>query len=215
MKSDLLYAVMSLMDGITIFIFAFACFKVSFKDYWKEIVVTNVLISIGTFLLRDDEFILGFVPLLCFALLVASLTFYFRIKWWVSLKLALYGFLAQIISQLTVASAFMLIDGSTFNEASGTYGAYIQFIGNVTIVTLTLILRKNRLWFTTMSHDYNFRIKLNKINIFSILVSVVTISLLYNIKSVDNIYLALCFWGVCLLNLMYIDIKKERSGSYD
>ncbi|PZT57428.1 hypothetical protein [Paenibacillus silvae] len=215
MMSDLLYAVMSLMDGITIFMFAFACFKVNLKDYWKEIVMTNILISIGTFLLKDNEYILGFVPVLCFVSLVASLTFYFRIKWRSSLKLAAYGFAAQIISQLSIALIFMLIDKITFAEASQAYGTFIQLIGNVFIITLTMILKQKRIWFTTMSHDYNFKIKINRINIYSILVSIVIIVLLYNVNSVDNIYLALCFWGICLLNLMYIDIKKERNESYD
>ncbi|WP_186331656.1 hypothetical protein [Paenibacillus xylanexedens] len=215
MMSDLLYAAMSLMDGITIFMFAFACFKVSFKDYWREIVTTNILISIGTFLLKDNEYILGFVPVICFVSLVASLTFYFRIKWWSSLKLAAYGFAAQIISQLSIASIFMLVEKITFTEASQAYGTFIQLIGNIFIIFLTLILKQKRIWFTTMSHDYNFKIKLNKINMYSILVSILAIALLYNVNSVNNIYLALCFWGVCLLNLMYIDIKKERNELYD
>ncbi|WP_440110198.1 hypothetical protein [Paenibacillus sp. QZ-Y1] len=215
MIEGILYASMSMLDGISIFMFAFGCFKISFRDYWKEILATNILISIGTFFLRDNELILGFVPVICFMMLVVSLTFYFRIKVWGSIKLGLYGFVAQIISQFTVAAAFMFGYHMGFSEASQIFGFNIQLIGDGLLIALTLMLQKRRVWFTTMSHDYSFRIKLNKINVLSLLISIVIISFMYNIKSVDNIFLTLFFWGVCLLNLMYIDIKKEKSGIYD
>lgn len=215
MKEDILYTLMSLLDGITIFMFAFGCFKVSLKDYWKEILVTNLVISVGTFLLRDDEMLVNLVPFLCFFLLVASLTFYFRIRIWGSLKLSLYGFVAQIIAQFSVVALFMFASKLSFSEVTDQFGAIVQLIGDGTLIILTLILQKRRVWFTTMSHDYSFKIRLNKINILSMLIAVVIIAFLYNVKSVDNILLALSFWGVCLINLTYIDIKKEKSGSYD
>ncbi|WP_336761474.1 hypothetical protein [Paenibacillus sp. USHLN196] len=215
MKNDIVYALMSLMDGVTIFMFAFGCFKISFKDYWKEILVTNLIISIGTFFLKGYETILGFVPVLCFALLVLSLTFYFRIKLWESFKLACYGFVAQIVAQFSVVALFMLSSGLNFTEASSEFGSLVQLLANGFLIVLTLILRHKRIWFSTMSYDYSFKIKLNKINIFSTLIAIVIMALLYNVKTVENIYLTILFWGVCLINLMYIDIKKEKSGMYD
>ncbi|WP_206759566.1 hypothetical protein [Paenibacillus sp. CFBP 13594] len=204
-----------MLDGITIFMFAFGCFKISFKDYWKEILVTNLVISVGTFLLRDEEFLVNLMPFLCFLLLVASLTFYFRIRIWGSLKLSLYGFVAQIIAQFTVVALFMFVSKLTFSGAADQFGTYVQLIGDGALILLTLVLQKRRVWFTTMSHDYNFKIKLTKINILSMVIAVVIIAFLYNIKSVDNILLAITFWAICLINLMYVDIRKEKSGSYD
>lgn len=215
MKENMIYTLMSLLDGISIFVFAFACFKVSFRDYWKEIVVTNLLISFGTFFLKESNTLLSFVPLLCFALLVTSFTFYFRITVWSSFKLAAYGFVAQIVTQFGLVALFMLGSKTSFSEASNEFGFYVQLIGDLVLIGLAMIIQKRRIWFTTMSNDYNFRIKINKINIFSVLIGVVIVGFLYNVKSVDNIYLTLLFWGICLLNLLYIDIKKEKSAASD
>jgi hypothetical protein len=213
MKEDILYTLMSLLDGITIFMFAFGCFKVSFKDYWKEILVTNLVISVGTFLLRNNSFMISVIPLLCLALLIVSLTFYFRITVWSSIKLAVYGFVAQIIAQLIANSIFMVSFKLNYTESLHTHGQWVQLIGDGLLIAITLILQKRRIWFTTMPYDYTFKLKLNKINILSLLISCVIISFLYNVKTIENVYLGLVFWGVCLINLMYLDIKKEKSES--
>jgi|GEM_PF-6805614 len=213
MKEDILYTLMSLLDGITIFMFAFGCFKISFRDYWKEILVTNLVISIGTFLLRNNSFMISVIPLLCLALLIVSLTFYFRITVWSSIKLAVYGFVAQIIAQLIANSIFMVSFNLNYTESLHTHGQWVQLIGDGLLIAITLILQKRRIWFTTMPYDYTFKLKLNKINILSLLISCVIISFLYNIKTIENVYLGLVFWGICLINLMYLDIKKEKSES--
>ncbi|RPK31808.1 hypothetical protein [Paenibacillus xylanexedens] len=211
MKNDLIYAAMSLMDGITIFMFAFGCFKVSFKDYWKEILVSNVLISIGTFLMRSNEAISGFIPLICFILLVTLLTFYFRIRPWSSVKLSIYGFGAQLISQMLVAIIMMFATSKSYTATIDELGSYIQLIGNSLLIILTLTLQRRRIWYTTMPYDYTFKIKINRTNIISVFIGLLAISLLYNVKQIENIYLGLLFWLICLVNIIFVDVVKEKS----
>lgn len=213
MKSDLMYALMSLLDGITIFMFAFGCFKVSFKDYWKEILVSNVLISVGTFLMRSNEAISGVIPLICFVLLAVLLTFYFRIRPGSSIKLAIYGFGAQFISQISVAILMMFASGLSYSVTLSSFGFYIQLIGDSMLIVLTLVLQRRRIWYTTMPYDYTFKIKINKTNVISITIGLLAIILLYNVKQIENVYLGLLFWMVCLMNIVFIDVVKEKSES--
>lgn len=213
MKSDLIYALMSLFDGISIFMFAFGCFKVSLRDYWKEILVSNILISIGTFLMRSNEVISGVSPFISFMLLVALLTFYFRIRPLSSIKLSIYGFGAQFISQMTVAILLMAASGLSYSNTISSFGSYIQLIGDSVLVILTLVLQRRRIWYTTLPYDYTFKIKINKTNILSITIGLVAIILLYNVKQIENVYLGLLFWMICLINIIFIDVVKEKSES--
>lgn len=211
MKNDLVYALMSLLDGITIFMFAFGCFKVSLKDYWKEILVTNVIISIGTFYLKSNEAMSSFIPIICFILLAISLTFYFRIRPWSSIKLAIYGFGAQFISQMVVAILMMVASGLSYGDTLNSFGILIQLIGDSFLIVLTLILRKRRIWYTTLPYDYTFKIKLNRANVFSITLGLLAVLILYNVKQIENVYLGLFFWLICLINIIFIDVVKEKS----
>lgn len=211
MKNDLVYALMSLLDGITIFMFAFGCFKVSLKDYWKEILVTNVIISIGTFYLKSNEAMSSFIPIICFILLTISLTFYFRIRPWSGIKLAIYGFGAQFISQMVVAILMMVASGLSYGDTLNSFGILIQLIGDSFLIVLTLILRKRRIWYTTLPYDYTFKIKLNKTNVFSITLGLLAVLILYNVKQIENVYLGLFFWLICLINIIFIDVVKEKS----
>ncbi|PYY28285.1 hypothetical protein PIL02S_03436 [Paenibacillus illinoisensis] len=190
---------------------AFGFFKVSLKDYWKEILVTNVIISIGTFLVHTNTTLSSFIPLMCFVLLVASLTFYFRISIWSSIKLAFYGFVSQIVAQLVVTGMFMFSFEKTYRGALDEFGFYVQLVGDLFLIASTLILRKRKMWFTTMPYDYTYKMKLNRINLFSLALAVVMVVSLYNFE-VSNILVAIIFWTICFLNLLFIDIKKERSG---
>ncbi|PIH59111.1 MULTISPECIES: hypothetical protein [unclassified Paenibacillus] len=211
MKNDLIYALMSLLDGITIFMFAFGCFKVSFRDYWKEILVTNVVISIGTFYMKSNEAISSFIPIICFLLLAISLTFYFRIRPWSSVKLAIYGFGAQFVSQMIIAILIMVASGSGYTYTLENFGMYIQLIGDGFLIALTLILQKRRIWYTTLPYDYTFKIKLNKTNIISCTLGLLAVVILYNVKQIENVYLGLLFWLICLINIIFIDVVKEKS----
>lgn len=211
MKNDLIYAMMSLLDGITIFMFAFGCFKVSLRDYWKEIVVSNILISVGTFFMRSNETISGFMPLVCFIALTVLLTFYFRIRPWSSIKLGIYGFAAQFVSQITVAILIMFASGNGYKDTVSEFGFYIQLIGDISLVVLTLVLQRRKLWYTTMPYDYTFKIKFTKVNLISIIIGLASVGLLYNVKTIENVYLGLLFWIICLVNIIFIDIVKEKS----
>ncbi|OMD66778.1 hypothetical protein [Paenibacillus odorifer] len=213
----LLYIILSMFDGLAIFIFAFGTFKINLKDYWKEIVFTSAIISTGTYFMNEHEAFSSFTPFICLVFLTASLLLYFRISIFSSIRVALVGFVAQIVIQglfVLICTKLFQIDLSDI-QGNRMLGGSIQVISDGTLIGISLMLRKNKRYFTTLPYDYSYYIKFSKINIIILIGSLVVLVMTYNMFNFNNIYVEIVFWLICFINIILFEYVKEARSEID
>lgn len=210
----LVYILLSMLDGIAIFTFSFGSFRVRIKDYWKEILITNMIISTGAYFQRENELLSNITPVINIIILLLALLFIFRISLLASLRISVFGFVAQLIIQSLVAIVFMLVANIKFNEATTQFGYAVQIIGDVAMIMLSLILQNRKMWFTTLPYRYTYKFRISFLNVLIFITSILAI-ILMNKANFNDIYLCLVFWTICFINLLCAEMKKEARGDID
>lgn len=210
----LAYILLSILDGIAIFTFSFGSFRVKIKDYWKEILITNIIISIGSYFQKEKEVLSTLTPAINIIILLLALILIFRISLLASLRISVFGFVAQLIFQSIIAIIFMIVTNMRFGEVTNQFGYAVQIIGDLSMISLSLVLQKRKIWFTTLPYSYTYKFKISRLNVVIFITSLVAI-LLMNKSNFDDIYLCLTFWGACFVNLLVAEIKKEVRGEID
>ncbi|MWV44899.1 hypothetical protein GRF59_14855 [Paenibacillus sp. HJL G12] len=213
----LVYILFSMIDGMAIFFFAFGFFRIKIVDYWKEIIITNIVISIGTYFYSENIILSNLSPLLNLIIFMAALLFFFRISLFSSFRIAGLGFLAQTLILGLVISVSCLALNINLNELkSNDYIKYpVQVIGDIGTIALSLFLRKKRIWMTNLPYSYSFKFKPSRPNMLIFIATILGIFVISKASSIDNIYTGLLFWLICLINLLFMEVKKEMRGEID
>ncbi|OZB98076.1 hypothetical protein [Paenibacillus sp. XY044] len=213
----LVYILFSMLDGIAIFTFSFGFFRLKMMDYWKEIIITNLVISIGTFFYSENNLLSNLSPFINLIIFIAALIFFFRISFFSAFRVAGCGFLAQTVILGLVLSITCLVLNISLNEIKEhDYIKYpLQVIGDIGTVLLSLVLRKKKIWMTNLPYSYSFKFKPSRINVLIFIATIIAALVISRASSINNIYLGLIFWIICFVNLLFMEIKKEMRGEID
>ncbi|ASA22691.1 hypothetical protein B9T62_18980 [Paenibacillus donghaensis] len=217
MESALLYILFSMIDGLSIFIFAFGSFKVRLRNYWREILLTVLVISIGNYYISTHDSLKDYEPLISITILFLSLILYFRISVFSSLRLTLMGFVGQAVIQGFLIMVTSYVTDIRFNEIKNNdfLRPSLQIISAIILISVTLLLRKLKKHFTTLPNDYTYRIKFTKINNVILLTSACVMLMFINIYNFNNVILEIIFWILCLINIFILETKKEKRDEID
>ncbi|MNH75613.1 hypothetical protein D3C73_278570 [compost metagenome] len=212
-----IYILFSVLDGLAIFIFAFNSFRIRLIEYWKEILFTVSVISVGTYLFSESAILKNISPLITIILFIVALIFYFRISLLSALRVTIVGFVAQIALTLVVTSIFCLVANMSFNEVKETtFMRYIlQFSGDFITILVSALLKRKRIWVTNLPYSYTFKFKISRTNLVLIFTSIIVTVFISNIGIFNNIFISAVLWLLIAINISLFEVRKEMRQEYD
>lgn len=215
--SAFVYILFSMLDGIAIFTFAFGFFRIKLLDYWKEILITNIIISIGTYYYSENTLMSNLSPLINSLVFMVALIFFFRISLFSSFRVTILGFLTQTLVLAFFISVTCIIFNINLADIKGNdYVRYlVQALGDLGTICLSAFLRSKKIWMTNLPYTYSFRFKPSRSNYMIFIASILGFIVVSKASSIENIYLGLLFWMICLMNLLFVEVKKEMTGEID
>ncbi|QWU14341.1 hypothetical protein SAMN04487895_101643 [Paenibacillus sophorae] len=217
MGSALVYILFSMIDGVSILTFAFGSFKVDLKSYWKEIFLTAFIISTGNYFLSQHDNFQNYTSVFSLILLFLSLLFYFRISVFSSIRLTIIGFVSQAIIQLVLVLITTMVIHTNISEIQENdfLRCLLQIISGSIMILSSVLMRRKRLYFTTLPYDYSYKIKFTKVNTILILSSIVVVIMFLNISRFNNIIVEILFWILCIFNIYVLETKKQMRDDID
>ncbi|WP_311078194.1 hypothetical protein [Paenibacillus polymyxa] len=208
------YIIFSMLDGIAIFTFGFGMYQVKLRDYWIQLIIASLCISVGTYLYKNYGLPTNITPVVNILFMILFLIVLFRISLLSSLRISGIAFLSQLIIQGLVAVILMFIMKRPFDFIANTYGEMVQLVGDILMVIISLYLRKRALWFTTLPYQYSIKFKLNISNTLLFIASIFGISVM-SVSIFRNIIWSLLFWMICFVFLIVIEYRKEIKNEID
>lgn len=214
MVDAVVYIVLSIIEGLIIVFFSFGLFRIDIKDYLKEIVVTVSTISAATYYYSQHETLSQFAPFLNVIALFIAMVIVFRISLLYSLYISVAGAAALLFIQFTFSSVASLVFDLSLNEINSIDWLRYAFQGSTDLVLLSisLVLRRKRLWFTSAPYSSDLTFKLSKSNLLILLASIIGIILIGFTFKLDNMLVGTTLSLICLTTLIYIGIQREKSG---
>lgn len=212
MVEALVYILFSIVEGLIIVFFSFGLFRIRIMDYWKEIVVTVSAISAATYYYSLSESLSTIAPLLNSIALFLALVLIFRISLLHSLYISVTGLVSLLLIQLALASIASNLLNMSLEEIKSLDWMRFTFQGvsDAFLLTLSLYLRKKRMWFVFVPYTPELTFKLSKSNVILLLSSVFGIILLSTFLNLNNIVIGVILSLLCISNLIYVGIKIER-----
>lgn len=213
MTEALVYILFSIVEGLIIVYFSFGLFRIRAIDYWKEIVVTVSTISAATYYYSMNETLASIAPMLNIIALFLALVLVFRISLLHSLYISVTGFMALLAVQvvfITLASIVLNIELTEIRTLDSVR-YFLQIAGDITILVVSILLKKYRLWFTFVPYSPELTFKLTKSNLSILMSCVIGIVILTSLYNFDNLIIGTVLSLMCIANLITIGVKKERS----
>ncbi|WP_342423171.1 hypothetical protein [Paenibacillus sp. FSL E2-0178] len=217
MLDALVYIMFSMVDGLAIIIFAFGSFKIDLKTYWKEIPISSTVISVCNFFLSRHDTLSNYSPILSMTLMFIFLLFFFRISVLSSVRITVIGFVAQTLTQGIMIYATSLLIGKNLEtiKSDDFLRSALQLISGIALVYISVLLRKNRKYFTTLPYDYSYKIKFTKTNVILLFSSVVVTTIIVNLFNFSNFLIELIVLLFCFTNIIALETRKELREEID
>lgn len=214
MIDALVYIVFAIIEGLIIVFFSFGLFRIDVRDYWKEILVTVSTISAATYYYSQNEVLSQYSPFLNIIALFVAMVIVFRISLLYSLYISVTGFAALIFIQFALTTVTNPIFNLSLEEINSIDWLRYSFqaTSDLLLLAVSMILRKKRLWFTSVPYSSDLSFKLSKSNLLVLLSSVLAIILSSATLKLDNVLAGTMLSLICLSTLIYIGIQREKSG---
>jgi hypothetical protein len=206
----LVYIFFSTLEGLVIMYCSLSIFRVNIKIYFREAILTSIMISCGTYFYIGTNFESSSVFINAVMLMIAYL-FIFRISLLPSIYIPIFGFVAFLVLQ----GLFISIISYGFNislekiKSIEALRYFIQVATDLIILSLFKGLEKRRICFTFVPFDYSIKIKRNKANVALLISSFLGAALLGTALRFDSLIIGTLFWIVGFVVIVYVGYKKE------
>ncbi|MBE7896179.1 hypothetical protein G7L40_20245 [Paenibacillus polymyxa] len=208
------YIIFSMLDGMAIFIFGFGMYSVKIRDYWIQFIVSSLCISVGSYLYMEYGFPNRIAPVTNLICMILFLVILFKLSPLSSLRISGISFLVQMILQTLTAVILALTLKIDFFTTTKDYGTLIQFLGDSTMILISLALRKRSVFFTTLPYQYTLKFKINVSNVVLFIISLIGVSVMTK-PTFDNMTISVVFWIIIFVLLIFIERRKEIKNEYD
>lgn len=209
--NSIIYILLSCIEGFSFFFITFGLFRISMKDYLKEIVIVVFIISLGTLYLSEYPPIENYIPLINILILIIFLVFFFRVSLVNSLFITLIGYISCMVIQFIVLKAVGAIGSWDIQQIKDNIELkrIMQLASSLLIVLVSMVLRKYNLWFTFIPYSTDLSFKLSKGNIFILILGIITLLSFYYSLNISSSVFAIIIWTFSLLVFLYVGLRKE------
>lgn len=211
MLDSMLYILASCIEGIAFFFITFGLFRISIRDYIKEVTVSIVVVSLGTYLLSEHQSMAQFTPLINLLILIIFLICFFRVSFPHTILIIVSGYIVCMVIQWVLINTLELTTGWTLLEIKNSIvlRTTIQILSSTLIAVVSLILRKYTLWFTFVPYSTSLNFRMTKSNI-SLLITTTTTLFVFGVTlKYSSLIFGFSIWIICLITLMVISFRRE------
>lgn len=217
MTEALVYIAFSVFEGFTVFFFAFGLFRISLQDYWKEVLIAIISISLGTYFYSEYDSLSVMSPLFNMTAMILFLTFLFRMSLLHSFYIVSTSFVTLFVLQGIALSTIGTLAGLTLETIKETdiLRYTFQLTTDISLFGLSVLLRKQGWWFTFVPYHSKLIFKMNISNLSILFASILGIAATGMVFNIDSIAMGTVFWCICVSQLVYIGVKKEIRGEQE
>lgn len=209
--NSIIYVIASIIEGFSIFFFAFGLFRVSIREYWREVVLTTLIISLTTYFYKDHALLSSISPVLNILLMIFFLFILFKLPLLHSVYIVVTSFVVMLAVQgLSVAIVNLVFHvGLAYIREIDLLRYTFQLSTDFVIFLVSLILRRFNIWFTFVPYHRTIRFKVSTINLSLLVSSLIGIAIMFSAFRIDNIVAGSIFWIIYSLCLLLVGYKKE------
>lgn len=207
----LVYILISCIEGFSFFFITFGLFRISMKDYLKEIIIVVIILSLGTFYLSEYPPLENYISLVNMLVLIAFLVFFFRVSIVHSLFVTIVGYISCMVIQFILLKTVGLFDSLDIQQIKDDLmlRRALQLVTSFIIISISALLRKYNLWFTFIPYTTNFSFKLSKGNIFILMAGIITLLAFYYSLNFLSSIVVIFIWGFSLVVFLTVGLRKE------
>ncbi|MBW4083560.1 hypothetical protein [Paenibacillus sp. S150] len=198
------FLLFSTIEGVGILFIMMAIFRMNPLDHiWPSLFII-LLMSLQSFVLRNELELTYMVPVINILLFILLLTTVVKTPVLWSGIIAILGYMAfAIVQTVVVFTAF----GSIANAQSTLFHGYsTQAMTAILLILISWFMSKNRMGFT-----FEFeRLRLKSENTIVIVLMLIFLIIFSIIMIRQDIWLNIVFFGAALMMLIYYAIREER-----
>ncbi|MBT2759908.1 hypothetical protein [Paenibacillus sp. ISL-20] len=206
-----IYILASCLEGVAFFVIAFGLFRIRIAEYIKEVIITIVVVSLGTFLLSDHQLVAQFIPFINLITLIIFLIFFFRVSVPHTILIVVSGYIACMILQWGLIKVIDLVAGVNLMDIQNSISlrTFVQILNSTLIIIISMILRKFSLWFTFVPYSTSINFKMTKHNLTLLLVATTILFVFGMTLKYSSLFFGFTIWIICLTTLMAISLRRE------
>lgn len=205
------YILLSCIEGIAYFFLTFGLFRIKISEYLKEIVVTILIVSIGTYLLADNPVISQFIPLINIIALIVFLVCFFKVSIPHTFLITISGYITCMIIQWGIIQIADIVGGINLTEIKNSefLKAFFQILSSGTIITISSILRRYKLWFTFVPYSTSINFRMTKSNLTLLLATTIILFIFGSTLKYSALIFGFSIWIICFVTLFIVSIRRE------
>lgn len=210
------FLLMSSLEYFAMIALMFAIFRFSFRGFIPHTIFICVLLSYISYTLRDMGY--GeYAPLVQIMFFVVCVNLLYRVHWFYSILMGVVGYQSYVVIQVVVYVLLNKIFSILGYDTLSTYFVYcLQIISIIVPIMISYFLIRTGWGFTFVPIGDLFKIKLKKLNIVILMITVVlvwiigfSIQLMYDLELFIPVSLLQL---VLLIILLYYSGKKETEN---
>ncbi|MBX4152243.1 hypothetical protein [Paenibacillus lautus] len=211
MFEALLYIIASCIEGVAFFIITFGLFRINLSEYIKELIVTILVVSLGTFLLSEHQVAAQFIPLINLTILIIFLIFFFKVSLPHTILIMVSGYIACMVIQWGLIKFSEMATGINLVDIKSSIGlrTTFQFLSSALIIAISVILRKSKLWFTFVPYSTSLSFKMSRNNIIILTTATTILFIFGNTLKYSSTIFGFSIWLISLISLLIISIRRE------
>lgn len=198
------FLIFSTIEGVGILFIMMASYRINPIEYMWPSLFIILLMSLQSFVLRNELALANVVPVINILLFILLLTAVMKMPLLWSGIIAIFGYMAFAIVQTIVV---FTIFGSIANaQATVSHGYSTQAMTAIILSLTSWFMLKKRIGFT---FDFE-RLRLKRENLIIILLMLIFMTVFSVIMLRQDIWLNIVFFGAALLMLIYYAVREEH-----
>lgn len=199
-----LYILFSALETFAVYCLIMTLYRYKFKDYLWEALGTGLLITLQSYVLRNEFSLAFLVPIITIFIFVAFFKLFVKIPLFWSFSVTVLGYASYALLQTGLARALFGSIAAAQGDASNGY--LLQFASGSITILLSIGFYKIGLGFKYNFEKLRFRFEdVLMIALISVFLVSVSIIFYFNDMTANIVYFA-----AVMLFLLYYAIRKER-----
>lgn len=205
------YILLSCIEGIAFLFLTFGLFRIKIREYLKEIVMSILVVSVGTYLLSDNPAISQFIPLINIIALIVFLVCFFKVLIPHTFLITISGYITCMIIQWGIIQVADIVGGIDLTDIKNSefLKAFFQLLSSAIIITISSFLRRYKLWFTFVPYSTSLNFRMTKSNLTLLIATTIILFIFGSTLKYSALIFGFSIWIICFITLFTVSIRRE------
>jgi hypothetical protein len=217
-----LFNLFSTIENAAAIILLLAIFKYRITDYYPQIILTSLTMSIISHSMRFQLDFNSWVPLITIITIVFFIWITFKVSFLYALIISVVGFVAYGLLQtilLSLLSLTGIVDGASVEISYSLEGYILQVFSSITACLISYFIRQKNYGFNWVPYNSTAKFKLKGDNLLLFIVAIISIFVMglmffLYLKGYLHLFANLILIFIVLILLFYL-ARRQETKYYD